>query len=74
MKIGHRSKDSTGDDIALYLCEPYLDLIQPGGVGGGKVKLDLGILREELLDGLCFVRREIVEHDMNLSRPLGFSH
>ena len=33
-----------------------------------------GMFREELLDGRCLVRRKIIQHDVNLARPLRLVH
>ena len=45
--------------------EPDFDLVEPGGMGGGVVKVDLGMAGEpEVVLG--FVRVEVVQHDMKL--------
>lgn len=66
--------DPTGHDVTLDFRKPDLDLIQPGGISRREVKPHLGVLGEDLLDGLCFMGRQIVEHDVNFARPLGLSH
>ena len=55
-----------GDHFAFDLGEPDLDLVEPGGVGGREVKLDSGMLLQELADRLSFVGGKMVEDDVNL--------
>jgi hypothetical protein len=51
-EIVHGGKNTPGNDLPLDLGEPNLDLVQPRRVGGGKVNVDLGITRRELVDEL----------------------
>ncbi len=41
-QIGGRREDAAGDDVALHLGEPQLDLIQPRRIGGREVEADVG--------------------------------
>jgi hypothetical protein len=41
-------------------------LVEPGGVGWGVVEMDFGMSREELLNPLGLVGREVVGNEMNL--------
>src|SRR5713226_6282522 len=61
-----RGEDPAGNDIALDPGEPVFDLIEPGGVGRGVVDMDLGVSREELLNPLGLVGREVDGNEMNL--------
>jgi hypothetical protein len=45
--------------------EPSLDLIDPGRVGGGEVKVESGMSLEPSPDAGSLVRREVVEHDVH---------
>lgn len=47
-------------------------LIQPGRIGRRKVEPYKGLLGKELLDRRRFVRRRIVQQEMNLSRHFAF--
>ena len=47
-----RRKNTPGSDLPFDLGEPNLDLVQPRRIGGGKVNVDLGITRRELVDEL----------------------
>jgi hypothetical protein len=39
---------------------------EPEFIGSGQGEVGYWVLRKELIDGMGFVRREIVEHNMNL--------
>jgi hypothetical protein len=51
-EIVHGGKNTPGNDLPLDLGGPNLDLVQPRRIGGGKVNVDLGITRRELVDEL----------------------
>jgi hypothetical protein len=53
-RIQHGGKNTPGNDLPLDLGEPDLDLVQPRRIGGGKVNVDLGITRRELVDSFAF--------------------
>jgi len=65
-KIGLGCKDSAGDKIALDLREPDFDLVEPGGVGGRVVKLDVGMSGEELSHCLGLMGRKVVGNDVDV--------
>ena len=65
-QIGDRRKDAIGDDFALDLAKPQLDLVEPAGVGGSEVEPDTGILLQELPHQPGFVGRAIVEDAVDL--------
>ena len=65
-QILDRGEDSASNDIALDLGEPVFYLIEPGRVGRGVVEMDVGVSREELLNPLGLVGREVVGNEMNL--------
>ena len=46
--------------------KPVFDLVEPGGVGRSVVKMHFGVSREELLNPLGLVGREIVGNEMSL--------
>ena len=50
LQVGNGSEDTSGDDVALDLAEPQLDLVQPRGVSRGEVQVNLRMLRQEVLD------------------------
>ena len=65
-EVGLGSENSAGDQVALDLGKPELDLVKPGGVGGSKVQTDVGMLGEEVFDAFCFVGGEVVGDEMDL--------
>lgn len=62
-------EDAAGDQIALNLEKPNLDLVEPGGVSWRVVKVNVGMTLEEGIDSLAFMGREIVDDDVD---PLTF--
>jgi len=64
-EIGFGSKDAAGDQSALNFGEPDFDLIEPGRVGRGVMKLNIGMGGEELCDDLGLVRRKVVGDDVD---------
>jgi hypothetical protein len=51
-------KDASRDDLPLDFGEPDFDLVKPGRVSGGKMKVDFGMLGQKLLDEFGFMGRE----------------
>jgi hypothetical protein len=47
-------------------CESQLDLVKPGRVGGGEMKMNFGVLGQEFMDSLGLVRREVIGNHVNL--------
>ena len=41
LEVGDGSEHASGDDVALDLAEPQLDLVEPGGVGRSEVQVNL---------------------------------
>ena len=66
LEIGHPGEDATCDAIAFDLAEPHLDLVKPRRIGWGEGQTNAGVLRQERLGALGFVRREVVRDDVNL--------
>ena len=60
-------KDASGDNLPLNLGEPDFDLVKPGRVSGGKMKVDFGILGQKLLDEFGFMGREIISDNVDLA-------
>src|ERR1700721_3475237 len=60
------SEYPSGDDVAVDLAEPQLDLIQPGRVGRSEVQVNFGMHRQEVRDRPALVRRLIVGYHMDL--------
>src|SRR4029077_17921706 len=60
-------KDTSGDDLPLDFGEPDFDLVKPGRVSGGKMKVDFGMLGQKLLDELGFMGREIISDNVDLA-------
>ena len=52
LQVGHRGEDAAGDDVALDLGEPELDLVQPGRVRRSEVQVNIGVCCEEFVDRL----------------------
>lgn len=65
-QVGDRGEDAASDDVTFDFDEPDLDLVEPGGVGGGEVKADSRVLLQKLADRVCLVSREVIEDDVNL--------
>src|SRR5215207_1422733 len=65
-EVGFGSKDAAGDQIALNFGEPDFDLIEPGRVSRGVVKLNVGMGGEELSHRLGLVRRKVVSDDVDV--------
>lgn len=72
-EIRHRGKDTTGDHVAFDLGEPQFNLVEPGGVRRGEVRLHLRMLGEKRLDPRGLVRREVIRNHVNLfaGGPMG---
>src|SRR5262245_2559934 len=66
LQIGHRGEHAAGDDIALDLGEPELDLVEPGRIGRGVMQMHVRMPDQEILDTLGLVCREVVADDVNL--------
>ena len=67
MEVGLGFEDATCNKIPLDFGEPDLDLIEPRGVGGGVMELDVGVGAQEALDRFSLMSREAVGNNMNLS-------
>ena len=66
-QIGHRGEDAAIDDLALEFAEPAFHLIEPRRVGRGEVESDVGMLLEEILHRVGFVRGEVVQYDVHVA-------
>src|SRR5437773_6864835 len=66
VQIRNGSEYASGDDVALDLAEPQLDLIQPRRVGRSEVQVNLGMHRQEIRDRPALVSREVVGDHMDL--------
>jgi hypothetical protein len=66
-KIGFGGEDASGDDIALDLREPDFDLVEPGGIGRSKVQMHPRMSGQEGADPLGFVRREVVDNEVDVT-------
>ena len=69
----NRSENSASDDFTLQPSEPYFDLIQPGRIGRREVQRDISVMLQELVYVGRFMRRQIVEDDVNLLARLASS-
>ncbi len=65
-QVRHGGEDTARHDLTFDLGEPDLDLVEPGGIGRGEVKLHARMLLEEIANRLRFMGGEVVEDDMNL--------
>ena len=59
-------EDAAGDDLALELGKPELDLVEPTGIRRGEVKMHIGMAAEEVPDPLGLVSRQVVGDDVDL--------
>ena len=66
-QVRDRGENAAGDDLAFDLGEPDLHLVEPRGIRGGEVQLHARMLLKEVSNEFCFVSREVVEDDMNLT-------
>src|SRR5438445_10590239 len=66
VQIRNGSEYASGDDVALDLAEPQLDLIQPRRVGRSEAQVNLGMHRQEVRDRPALVSREVVGDHMDL--------
>src|SRR5712664_4337615 len=66
VQIRNGSEYPSGDDVALDLAEPQLNLIQPRRVGRSEVQVNLGMHRQEVRDRPALVSREVVGDHMDL--------
>ena len=66
-EIVEGGKDASGDDLPLDFGEPDFDLVKPGRVSGGKMKVDFGMLGQKLLDEFGFMGREIISDNVDLA-------
>ena len=55
LEVGHRSKNATGDDIALDFSEPQFDLVEPGGISGRVIDRNRGVVSEKLFNSVSLV-------------------
>ena len=67
-QAGFGGEDAAGDDVRLDFGEPQINLIEPGRIGGREVKVDAGMLFQELPDQRGFVSGKIVEDDVDRLR------
>ena len=65
-QIGDRCEDAARNDLAFDFGEPEFDLVEPRRIGRREVKLHARMPLEEIGNRLGFVRREVVEDDVNL--------
>ena len=61
--------DAPGNDVALDLRKPQLNLIEPRRIGRREVETDFWILLQRLLHRFGLVGGQIVEHDVDALGP-----
>jgi len=59
-QVFDRTKDPAGDDVALDLGKPDLDLVKPRSIGGCKMDPHVGMTFDKLPDSRVAMGREIV--------------
>ena len=74
LQIRNRCEHPAGNDVALDLAEPKLDLVQPGGVRGSEVQVNLRVLLDEPSDLIGLVGREVVDDHVDLFAPPLIDH
>ena len=68
-QVVDRGEDPAGDHLAFDPAEPEFDLIEPRGIGGSEVQVQLGMIGQELRDPLGLMGREVVGDDVDLASP-----
>src|SRR6516164_5505632 len=59
-QVFDRTKDPAGDDVALDLGKPDLDLVKPRSIGGCKMDPHVGMTFDKLPDSRVAMGREII--------------
>lgn len=59
-QVAHGSKATTPDALAADHAEPDFDLVEPGRIGWGVMKLHSGMGFEPGLDALGLMRRKVI--------------
>ena len=59
-EVSDRGEDAPGEQIALDLRKPELDLIEPGRIGRREMQMHVRVVEEKGAHGLGLVRREVV--------------
>lgn len=65
-EILDRGKDTSGDDLALDLREPALDLVEPRGVRRREMQVHGRVGLQKLGDPCGLVGREVISDHVNL--------
>ncbi len=73
-QVSGGGEDATSDDVALQFGKPQLDLVEPRGIGGGKVEPHVGVSLEKRSHSIGLVSRKIIENDVNLLPRLAESN
>src|SRR6516225_4563877 len=65
-QVFDRTKDPAGDDVALDLGKPDLDLVKPRSMGGCKMDPHVGMTFDKPPDSGGAMGREIICNNVNL--------
>ena len=65
LQIRDRGEDASADDLTLEFGEPKLDLVEPGRVSRGIMKVHVGMSGEKFFDLLGLVGGKIVGNEMD---------
>ena len=68
-EIGQRGEDASREQVAFDFGKPEFDLIEPGRIRRREVQMDAGMRVEKRLDLLGFMRREVIDNDVDLAPP-----
>src|SRR3989304_9776722 len=69
-QVEDRPEDAATDAISADHAEPDFHLVQPGGIGGRKMKLHVRMTLLPGSHGRRLVRREVIQNQVNRFAPL----
>src|SRR5918993_3384387 len=65
-EVSDRREDAAREEIPLDLGKPELDLVEPRGIRGREVEMDVGMVQQERANRLGLVRGQVVGDHVNL--------
>jgi len=64
-QVGQRREHAAGNDVALDLREPEFNLVEPRGVGGSEVQVNIPMSIQKVFDLPRLMGREVVGNDVD---------